>query len=545
MTKSKKKAGRFEMRYFLDALICGPAATADYFVNEFCERVLAPILCLTSDIETKSKEKAAEKETAKETTTEKTEKAEIIEFAEAKEKVNSTINAQFSTVDDEDILDKKFTEDQVSNYVDDIVDKVVTVSGLNLDSEKDLNDIKLTTLALLLAINKAKFTAKLSTEYLKTMDEQIELNTIYKFFTNTKFFNSVSCIQLNEVITTQLLYDTVTSIYETQDFSQDEVMTQILAKTKKRLEKEAISTAALNDEVDPVTPVVFNQGVLSSAFSGKHPKVAKTTEEYIINFIKGILPEDWVRDNSVTLEMSPKQDMFDPNKDTGMALLTVKIFGEVMKTFDVDLDTITGNGYGLGIPAYFPGPQNQPIVQTLFVSIEKFPNIIKNAIIRNFYTLNNPADPDSIEEFVKVIKDTYGPEIYNRFDLTGMSKHLAFMTNEEKEKFGQNLLWIASANWPNLGLSSSYYRMRVRNYKSPDKFTLVSDKNTRQQMPDMLPVFGDQYKRYFKDPEEDVIDQNILVCKFDTDHIDIAINGAAVNGVVLPKKVEQNIEGSK
>lgn len=541
MTKSKKKAGRLrmsELRYFADALVCGPAATFEFISNSFCEYVLAPILCLTSDMETNSK--AAKKEAAKETTTtEKTEKAEIIEFVEAKEKVNSTINAQFSTVEDEDLQDNKFSEDQISNYIDDIVDKVITVSGLNLDSEKDLNDIKLTTLALLLAINKAKYTAKISTEYIKNLDDQVELNTIYKFFTNTKFFTGVSCIQLNEVITTQLLYDTVTSIYETEDFSQDEVMTRILTKTKKRMEKEAVSTAALLDEVDPVTPVVFNQGILGSAFSGKYPKVPKTTEGYIVNYITNILPADWVRDNSVTIELSPKQDMVDPNKDTGMALLTVKIFGEVMKTFDVDLDTITGNGYGLGIPAYFPTPQNQAVVKTLFVSIEKFPNIIKNAIIRNFYTLNNPADPDSIEEFVKVVKDTYGPDIYSRFDLSGMSKHIAFMTNEEKERFGQNLLWIASANWPNLGLGSTYYRMRIRNYKTPDKFILVSDKNTRQQMPDMLPVFGDQYKRYFKDPEEDVVDQNILVCKFDTDHITVAVNGAAVNGVVLPKKVEQ------
>ena len=357
------------MRYFLDALICGPAATAEYFVNGACE-ALANVFCFVSDLETKSKTKAAENKAAETTTTEKTEeKAEIIEFVQAKEKVNSTINAQFSTVD-EDLQDNKFTEDQVSNFIDDIVDKVVKNSELNLDSEKDLNDIKLTSLALLLAINKAKYTAKISTEYIKNLDDQVELNTIYKFFTNTKFFTgNVSCIQLNEVITTQLLYDTVITIYETEDFSQNEVMTQILTKTKKRLEKEAISTAVLNDEVDPVTPVVFNQGILGSAFSGKHPKVSKTTEEYIINYISNILPADWVRDNSITLEMSPKQDMIDPNKDTGMAILTVKVFGEVMKTFDIDLDTITGNGYGLGIPAYFPDPQqpNHSIVQILFV----------------------------------------------------------------------------------------------------------------------------------------------------------------------------------
>ena len=55
----------------------------------------------------------------------------------------------------------------------------------------------------------------------------------------------------------------------------------------------------------------------------------------------------------------------------------------------------------------------------------------------------------------------------------------------------------------------------------------------------MLPVFGDQYKKYFKDPEEDVVDQNILVCKFDTDHIDVAINGNTINGIALPEKVVQ------
>ena len=121
-----------ELRYFADALVCGPAATFEFISNSFCEHVLAPILCLTSDMETKTK--AVKKETAKGTTTEeKTEKAEIIEFVEAKEKVNSTINAQFSTVEDEDLQNNKFSEDQISNYVDDIVDTVVTVSGLNRD----------------------------------------------------------------------------------------------------------------------------------------------------------------------------------------------------------------------------------------------------------------------------------------------------------------------------------------------------------------------------------------------------------------------------
>lgn len=529
------KEGRIKMGYFTDALISGPKATGEYFTNGFfC--VFADILCAVSGLEAKNKKKVAD-DTTETSTGENNFKAEIITFQDVKDQVTSAINANFSTVEDE-LVNKKFTEDQVSNYIEDIVDKVVTVSGLNLDSEKDLNDIRLTTLAVLLAIDKIKYTSKISTEFLKNRDDVVELNTIYKFFTNTRYFTKESSIQLNEVITSQLLYDTVTSIYETEDFSKDEVMTSILNKTKKRLEKEAISTAALTDsDVDPVIPVIFNQGILGSAFNGMTPKLNITTEEYIINELTKILPADWMKENSITLEMSPRQNIIDPNKDTGMALLTVKLFGEVMKQFLVDLDTITGNGYGLGIPAYIQGYQ-QPV--TMFVSIEKFPNIIKNAIMRNFYTLNNSADPDSINEYNDVVKDTYGPAIYMRYDMTGMSKHLTFMTDEEKAKFGENLLWIAEANWSNLGPGATQCRMRVRNYKSPDKFTLVSDRNTRQQMDDMLPIFGGEYKKYFKNPEDDIVDTNILVCKFDTDHIDVAVNGVNINGMKLPsKKVEK------
>lgn len=519
------------MGYFLDAIICGPAAVAEYISNEFyC--LLADGINAIVEIEEKAEKKAA-KETTKETVKEINNnfKAEIVEFKEIKDKVNSVINADFSTMDDDEI-NSKLTEDETSNYIEDIVEKVTAIS--DFDSDKEINDVKLTALAVLLAINKVKFTSKISTEFLKNRDDVVELNTIYRFFTNIKYFAKESSIQLNEVIRSQLLYDTVITIYNMEDFSKDEVMSSILAKAKKRLEKEAISNAALTDsDVDPVTPVVFDQYVLGSAFNGKTPKVTKTTQEYIIGLINSILPADWVRDNSITFEMAPRQDMVDPNKDTGMAILTVKLFGEIAKQFSVDLDNITGNGYSLGIPAYVQGYQ-QPVV--LFVSIEKFPNIIKNAIMRNYYTLNNPSDPDSIREFESANLDAYGPQIYSAYDLSGMSKHLSFMTNEEKLRLGQNLMWISAANWSDLGLGAQQYRMRIRNYKTPDKFTLVSDKNTRQQLPDMLPVFGGRYKKYFKDPEEDIVDTNILVCKFDTDHIDVAVNGATINTINLPPR---------
>jgi hypothetical protein len=121
------------MRYLLDAIICGPAAVGEYIVNGACE-ALANTICFITDLGAKSEKKAAEKkEAAKETA--KDVKAEIIEFVQEKNKINSMINAESSDVD-EDEMNLQFTEDQISNYVEDIVEKVSSFHYRILDGNE-------------------------------------------------------------------------------------------------------------------------------------------------------------------------------------------------------------------------------------------------------------------------------------------------------------------------------------------------------------------------------------------------------------------------
>lgn len=483
----------------------------------------------------KSSERALEKAAKKAASEEKLNnenndlKAEIIEFKKFNDNVTSALNVEFTTVEDGENRDKRFSEDNIANYIEDIVSNVVDKSQLNLDSDKDINDIKLTTLAILLADNKAQFNSKISKEFLRNRDDIVELNTIYKFLTGTKFFTNESAIELREVITSQLLYDITMAIYDTDEFINDIVMTGMVEKVRKRLELELASNVKLGgDIVEAISPIMFNNGILNGT---KQPKVAKTTEEYLKDYLINLMDKDWVEKNSISIEMTPKGWTFDnyPSRDTGAVLVSIKSYDTVIKMYTLDLDTITGTGYSLEIPANI---ENN--IVPMYVSIEKYPEIIKKALSQEFYTLNNPVDPESIQDFISVISTTFGPQIYNYYDMSDMSKHIAFLTNEEFFEFGNNLMLIETANWEALG--APQYRMRIRKFKSPSEFTLVSDRNTRQQLPDMQPVFGGNPKKYFKDPDEDIATSDILVCKFKDGKIDVAVNGTAVKSIMIPEK---------
>lgn len=501
----------------LEAVCCGPMAVAELIVNEaFCAMA-------------NSTAKRIEKKAVKENKNKQKMELAIVEKKEENLNEENILNVHFSTVEEE----QNSTEDEVINFIEDVSDKVIERSNLNLDESR--NDIDIITVAVLLSTNKIKLTKLVFDHYLKSQDDNIKLNTIYKFFNGTKLFTKVSAIQLNEIITSQLLYETIIVISELDDtLTNNKIMTEIVVKTKRRLENEIITAGKMiDDTVDPVVPVHFNNGVLN-LINNETRKISKTTAEYLINLLNEIIPEKWIKENDITFEVKKYNDPYDINKDTGMAILTVKCNGEIMHTFTVDLDSVVGNGYCIEIPSYFP---DQLLCQSLFVSIEKFPEIVRNAIMRNYYTLNNPADPDSINEFYKVVNDVYGPGIYSFFDLSGMSKHFTFMTNEEKSTFGNNLTWISRANWSKLGLepviNSPIPRMRIRKYTDPNKFTLVSDKNTRQQKPEFTKPLNGNYKTHMKISPE-VNDSDILVVKFDNGKLDVSLNGTAINNIVLP-----------
>ena len=78
--------------------------------------------------------------------------------------------------------------------------------------------------------------------YLKTRDEVVEVNTIYKFFTGTKLVAEESVIQLNEFVTAQLLYDEVSVITEMNDWGIEANFSEILGKVTRRLEYEIASS---------------------------------------------------------------------------------------------------------------------------------------------------------------------------------------------------------------------------------------------------------------------------------------------------------------
>ena len=531
-----------------DAILAG--RLGEFIVNEF--HVMLSTMMYNSALKAVEREKKA-KEAQGEVNDQPEEqnfKAEIIEYKKALDEADSILNVKFNTVDEE--ATGVLSEDELNNALDTIVESTVNRSQLNLDDEDSLKHIKKIVATVFIADNKANLEDVFKTGNsfgIENRDDLIEVNTIYRFFTGQKLFAGESCVQLNEFVTAQLLFDTVSVIAETNDWGLEANIADILAKAKKRLEKELATNGKLTgeDSVDPVVPISFNQGILNAAFNQREPKMKKTTEEYIKEHIISILPADWVNDNQIKLEIKHSIDIYDNNRDTGLAEMTVFVHGIPSgNTFIIDLDSISGNGYCIRTLAFV---NNQ--YYKFYVNIEKFPEIITKIIMSNGrFLLNNPNDPESIIMFNEVSKDVMSPAIIYNYDLSGMSKHFAFMTNEEKAVFANNLMALTNANWYHMGPNEHMYRMRIRKFDNPNKFTLVSDCKTRQQEVDMLPVIAGNYKRYFKDVDAD--DSAILVVKYNEGKLNVSYNGKALNDMYIPSEtlkfyqgINENILNSK
>lgn len=515
-----------------DAILSGKVG--ELIVNEF--NVMLSTIMYNSAVREVERKKAKEQhiETQEEVNEEPITKAEIVEYKKILDEADSILNVKFNTIDDQ--ATGKLSEDEMNNTLDTIIENTLNRSQLNLDDEDSLKHIKKIVATALVADNKVNLEDVFKTGNsfgIINRDDLIEVNTIYRFLTGQKLFASESCVQLNEFVTAQLLFDTISVIAETNDWGLEANIAEMLAKTKKRLERELATNGKLTgeDSVDPVVPINFNQGILNAAFNQREPKMKKTTEEYIKDHIMSILPADWVNDNQIRLEIKHSIDIYDNNRDTGLAEMTVFVHGVPSgNTFIIDLDSVSGNGYCIRTLAFV---NNQ--YYKFYVNIEKFPEIVNKIIMSNGrFLLNNPNDPESIIMFNEVSKDVMSPAIIYNYDLSGMSKHFALMTNEEKAVFANNLMALTNANWYHMGPNEHMYRMRVRKYDSPDKFTLVSDCKTRQQEIDMLSVIAGNYKRYFKDV--DIDDSAILVVKYNEGKIDVSYNGKALKDMYIPSE---------
>lgn len=532
------------MSHLMNALLCGPKATIEYLVNE--------TICLIADTAEKIETKAVEKEAMEQKVRDRVaaekaaaQKKEIVEFKTIQETVDSVLNTRFSTIDDN--KETTLTGDELVNTVERIIDTVVERSSLNLDDEATRDHIKLLVLTTLVLINKANLVEIMNNDEfnISTRDDLVEINTIHRFFTGTKLFDSISCIQISEFITSQLLYEVVNVVGETDDWNLEANMNEIITKAYKKLEMESITNGKNNglDEIDPVAPIRFDNSVLNVDFVDKNsriPRMNKTAKEYIINYLNSILG-DYVKKNNIIIDVDRKIDQYDNNKDTGMAEVKVVYDDGMGILFDLDLDSVVGNGYSLAVNCQWAGQ-----IYLAYVNIEKFPEIVTKAIIsKNTYVLNDPNNPDSCVEYIKVMQDLCGVQIngevlYPFFDFSEMSKHFAFMTNEEKTNFANNLYNIRhNINWPSIGLGVSMPRMRIRKFDNSNKFTLVSDSKTRHQYPYFNEVINctnrnsANYKKYFNDVKEvnssgQVVEPDLFVLKFDNGELSAAYNGRII-----------------
>lgn len=518
----------------------GPLAVLDAIATDICLFLADAAVDADKKAEAKklkteygTKNKTEKTEEKKEEHPQGTQIINLDEFKAEQEAAKSVLNFDVAEEKVPEPTERHMSSDDLENLLDNNVTWVTMASQINVDENQ--RDIKLISLALLAAIDRISVVQVAGNSHLLNLDDIIEVNTIYKFFTGSKLFANQGSIQLNEVVTSQLLYDTVAMLYEKTEWASDPVFSNIMEKVNKRLELEIASNGKLNQDEgaeEPVTPVFFNQTILGNPY-GEVPKpnVGKSKLDFIQKTLEGLVPEQ------NTIEVKSFIDPYIPTslRDTGCAQVNVKLGDVTILEELIDLDNIAANGFSLRVKAFMPYLNR---IDYMWVNIEKFPHIITKALSVPGYTLNNPNDPQSVLEYNEVIQDrNYQPEMYLYYDFSGMNKHFAFMTNEDKETFGRNLAWISQANWQDMGPGEHQYRMRVREYKDPNNFTLVSDKNTRVQLPGMLEAVGGNFKKYVKDPLEDISDSSILVCKFRSGKIEVARDGRNLKNIKLPEEV--------
>ena len=367
------------MSSLTDALFCGPKATIDLIVNEaFC--FVSNIAVKAAEIEKEKKQEVKEVKAEAKAEEIKEIKHEIVEFKELKEESESVLNTNFTVFDDSN--KNLVTDDELNNLVEKFRDTVITRSQINLDDEDSVKHVNLIILTTLIAINKANLNEIMNNQEfnISNRDDLVEMNTIYKFYTGTRIFDSISSIQLNEFITSQLLYDVVTVIGEYDDWNMEANMSEIITKAHKRLEMESVTNGKINglDEVDPVSPIRFDNSILNTNIIDKNsriPRINKTTKEYIINYLTSIVPEAWIKDNDVTFELERLIDN-NPEKDLGTAILRVLYKSGLAGTveYSLDLDSIVGNGYSLAVKSM--DYRNPNVIYPVYVNIEKFPEVI-------------------------------------------------------------------------------------------------------------------------------------------------------------------------
>ena len=418
--------------------------------------------------------------------------------------------------------------DLESDDVENIISYVIRdVKKLNPDMTDSL--IRHTVLAILFLTDKiSRFEMNNHYDY-NDPDRYSEINTIGKFLTsdNYKIFLSENCYEVSEYLSMKELKDIIDSLDTKLNWTGNEDYIEIVNMVREGYTLNKNKENVFNG-LDPIdeAPIMFNNAILGSISgvdSNPLPRLNKSIRDTLKKAFDNILKDN----KEFTVEIYPAVDS-NPNyalRDIAQAVVkTTDTRNGYYSTFNIDLNTIVGNGYNLIVPTNFNG-----VMQDIYVNIKKHPDLVRKILTTNYQFRFN--GPNMVDIELKTVMSDYiaQPVIYKQYDFSNMYKHLTKLSEEDMVIFTNNLMGIIYLNWSSLGPSFQMPRFRFRSFTNARKFILVSDRNVRVQSSEWMSQPFSLYAKQFIGSEGYETDDSEMVIDLDNNDIKIYMNKVEVN----------------
>ena len=286
----------------------------------------------------------------------------------------------------------------------------------------------------------------------KSNDDIEVVNTIIKFYSGLPITSNINCLNINEVISLNLLKEIVTfeSQYYNSNLNKDEenniVVDEIVEKTRDLIIEANRNNMKMDgvEDPDPVVPITF----INKNLDLNQPQ----------RLSKGII-------NKLEKEFGDILCMHNHQFNRINDLIELMIYSNGrMDQYIIDPGSIIGNGFN--VICNIPG-------DTILVNAKH-----KDILAKAFADITYVLTP---EEISRVNEDMFlNQSIYRMIDMSKGPEILPKLTNEEFVKFGKKLSFILNLEWNPVIIPAS--RLRIRSFKSIDDFVLVSDNKCKSPL---------------------------------------------------------------
>lgn len=280
----------------------------------------------------------------------------------------------------------------------------------------------------------------------KNNDDLEVINSIAKFYSGLPVSAEANCLNINEVISLNLLNEIVgyQSKYYNLHFNPTEVPNVIIDEITEKTRDLMIEASRSNMKMDgiadpdPVVPIIF----INKNMDLTQPQ----------SLSKGIITK-------LEKEFGDILCMYSHQFNRIGDIIELMIYNNGrMDQYLIDPGTIIGNGFNVIC--------NAPGADTTMVNA-KHKDILAKAFANKSYVLTP-------EEMMEVNKDMFMNQgIYMMVDMSKGCEILPKLSEEEFVKLGKKLSFIINIPWNSAVIPAS--RLRIRTFKSVDDFVLVSD----------------------------------------------------------------------